>query len=187
MNKRLSLLDKHDKALKRHSTGKIVSHDNQIDIAEEAVPVLSAREIMQLHPSERRFMLDPKNFNLYSKEQQAVITELNNRGNQLYGKDWQKKLEDRSRLQAFRDSNLKEQNKLLESSAALTQYINNAKVEKATRLRMKQYESLFEDAEDAELMSSDEGEKRTSYSRLTDWLFKKSDDPLDEIAKRRLL
>jgi len=160
---------------------KLEARKNQVEGEEstdEKSLVLSAEEIMALKPSDRAFMLNPQNRSKYSAAQQKVIDELNQKGQQKYGKDWQKKLGDRARLEMFREQNLKIQNQLMESADKLAQYVHGAKMNKAVDSKIKQLESVYEHADD----------NADSYSRFVDLVTEDDgDDIITKMAKDRLM
>lgn len=160
---------------------KLEARKNQVEGEEntsETSLVLDAEEIMALSPSDRAFMLNPANRNKYSAAQQKVIDELNQKGQWKYGKDWQKKLQDRARLEAAREQNLKTQNQLMESADKLAQYVHGARMNKAIDSKIKQLETVFERAD----------ENEDSYSRFVDLMTEDNgDDIVTKMAKDRLM
>lgn len=54
---------------------------------------------MELDAASRAYILNEKNKKQYSQKQQEVIDALNAKGHNKYGKEWDRMIEDSSRLQ----------------------------------------------------------------------------------------
>jgi len=171
-------------------SGELASAITRMGKAE--TPVLTWEQIISLSPRARAFMLNPANAKKYSKEQQEVIEDLNRDGAAIFGsaKLWRSSLNDRARLEMKRELNMRKENQLLESTSALSDFLNNVRNEKAVRTRTAQYEYLFKDANTAILEARKNGVEDAAgneqLEKLADWLFSESDDGLTGVVKGRL-
>lgn len=114
----------------RYGVNEDGSTNSSIIEAATTKRVLSADEILHLDPISRARMLDEKNLNKYSKEQQAEIDKLKET---LKAKDptLLNKVQDIARLQSQRDANEKAYNRIIEDpeAASFQLELNNTKQE----------------------------------------------------------
>lgn len=142
----------HLKALKRSS--KKLSSDiaaTKEDIAYqttddglnvEAATMLTSKEILELSPVERAFMLDPKHKARYTDSQNEAIEEARQTGLSKFS-DFQEKIRDRAALEIDYRGALKSQAEILTDSKALENYIMQAKYEARKRMLQKKNSFLF--------------------------------------------
>lgn len=188
----LKQMEKQDKALSKSVETRI--RENQTDGMLESrneSPVLTEREIMELDAASRAFMLNEKNKGRYSAEQQKVIDALNTKGRQAYGKSWDEKIQDASRLEAQIHRDNIELNNILLDSKALNDYVYAAKIAKLKREKTNQYEKLFVEAEDAvnnydeDIVDSVE-RRNLALSKLSEFLETPSEDWATAQVKKEL-
>lgn len=190
LDQAVSKARKEEKALNKVVQRVIKAKENGMDEEVMEAPVLSEKEIMELGATERAIMLNPKNKEKFSEAQQRVIDDLNSKGVQKYGKDWQNKLRDRSRLESQRMKEIKMQNQLMSSTNALGDYLSHVRLDKAVRMRTDQYEQLFKDATKIIKESNKTGvldvNQLRALEKVANFLFSPSEDALTDQAKKIL-
>lgn len=105
--------------------------------------VLSASEIMSLSAIDRANMLNPKNRNRYSQEQQAEIDKVNTIGTSIY-QDFTKKIADRGRVEIDYRAALNSQFSLMSNPKALNRYITDVKYKAQQLMMQKKNEELLD-------------------------------------------
>lgn len=105
--------------------------------------VLSASEIMSLSAIDRANMLNPKNRNRYSQEQQAEIDKVNTIGASIY-QDFTKKIADRGRVEIDYRAALNSQFSLMSNPRALNRYVANVKYKAQQLMMQKKNEELLD-------------------------------------------
>ena len=103
--------------------------------------VLTAKDIMSLDPQARATMLDPKNKDKYSKEQQDEIDKVNSVGIQQFS-DFQSKIQDRGSLQEDYEGAMKGQLSLMQNPEMFNAYTNSVKQKAAQTLLQNKYSYL---------------------------------------------
>ena len=178
----LKRMERQEKALSKSVEHHIEENrtDGMLEQVEDT-PVLSEQDIMEMDAASRAFMLNKKNKNRYSQAQQEVIDELNAKGRNAYGQDWDRMLQDRSRLEHQVNKDIVQLNSMQYDTKALNDYVNVAKVAKLKRERTNQYEVLFRDANEAidryeEGDLSTEETRRDALSKLAEFLYGQSDN-----------
>jgi len=86
--------------IKEKQKEQVATEEGETEAKEtKETPVLSEQEIMELDAASRAYILNEKNKKQYSQKQQEVIDTLNAKGRAKYGKEWDRMIEDSSRLQ----------------------------------------------------------------------------------------
>lgn len=200
LDSQLSDINKQDEALSKVVESKIKEKQKEQVAAKEGeteaketkeTPVLSEQEIMELDAASRAYMLNEKNKKQYSQKQQEVIDALNAKGHNKYGKEWDRMIEDSSRLQQQIIKDQTQQNSILQDSKILQNYVNNAKITRLKREKAKQYEPLFVDAnhalqnEDPENPDSTAARKQ-AVTKLAQFLNNPAEDYITAEVKKDL-
>lgn len=112
----------------------------------EAATMLTSREILELSPVERAFMLDPKHKARYTDSQNEAIEEARQAGLSTFS-DFQEKIRDRAVLEIDYRGALRNQAEILTDSKALENYTMQAKYEARKRMLQKKNSLLLGAAE----------------------------------------
>lgn len=186
-DKALARIEKQEKALSKAVEYKIQGNqtDGMLESAEET-PVLTERDIMELDAASRAYILAEKNKKKYSKKQQQVIDQLNQKGREAHGMEWDQMIQDAARLERQYNLDMAEQNRILYDHKSLTDYINKAKTNRLKKAKVDQYEYLFNEAIEAMNNSEDEAEANGALNKLAEFLLTPSEDQFTEMAKQEL-
>ena len=135
-------LDRYRREASRSVETTIDAEGNEVT-SEKLVgnEVLSAREIMNLDAVDRAYMLDPKNRNKYSAEQQAEIQKVEVAGKAQMD-DFTSKIVDRGRLESDYNGMLRTMLKMTQSPETFARYQQAVKEGKQRRLLNKKYDYL---------------------------------------------
>lgn len=110
-------------------------------IAAKEHAVISAAEIINMNPIDRAIMLNPKNRNSYSAEQQIEIQKVVDSGIASF-QDFEHKVRDRGLIERDYQNAVQQQYDALYDQTSLAKYAHQAKQTARKRTFMKQHESL---------------------------------------------